>query len=113
MVECSVLSKRGFIYFEYPKLIYMLFPELFRKDFSHSFEGIAVIHTFTVILKIHLEMEWVDLRQLLYLKTLMVRHGGSSAGSYHTDPTSPIPSHCAVIILFRSVPVHQLSWLAL
>ena len=29
------------------------------------------------------------------------------------DPTSPIPSHCAVIILFQSVPVHQLSRLAL
>ena len=45
--------------------------------------------------------------------TVMVRHGGSSAGSYLTDPTSPISSHCAVIILFKSVPVHQLSWLAL
>ena len=29
--------------------------------------------------------------------------------SYLTDPTSPIPSHCAVITLFQSVPVHQLS----
>ena len=29
------------------------------------------------------------------------------------DPTSPIPSHCAVIILFKSVQVHHLSWLAL
>ena len=35
-------------------------------------------------------------------------HGGSSAGSYLADPTSPIPSHCAVIILFQSVAVHQL-----
>ena len=34
--------------------------------------------------------------------------GGSSAGSYLADPTSPIPSHCAVIILFQSVAVHQL-----
>ena len=42
----------------------------------------------------------------------MVEHGGSSAGSYLADPTSPIPSHCAVIILFKSVPVHQLSWQA-
>ena len=25
------------------------------------------------------------------------------------DPTSPIPSHCSVIILFQSVAVHQLS----
>ena len=43
----------------------------------------------------------------------MVGHGGSSAGSYLADPTSPIPSHCVVTILFKSVPVHQLSWLAL
>ena len=28
----------------------------------------------------------------------MVGHGGSSAGSYLTDPTSPIPSHCASIV---------------
>ena len=65
------------------------------------------------ILKIHLEMEWVDLWQLLLLKTVMVGHGGSSAGSYLADPTSPIPSHFAVIILFVSVSVHQLLWLAL
>ena len=31
----------------------------------------------------------------------MVRYGGSSAGSYLADPTSPIPSHCAVTILFK------------
>ena len=43
----------------------------------------------------------------------MVGHGGSSAGSYLADPTSPIPSHCIVIILFKSAPVHQLSRLAL
>ena len=29
----------------------------------------------------------------------MVGHGGSSAGSYLTDPTSPIPSHCASIVV--------------
>ena len=29
--------------------------------------------------------------------------GGSSAGSYLTDPASPIPSHGTVIILFKSV----------
>ena len=58
-------------------------------------------------------LEWVDLWQLLLLKALMLGHGGSSAGSYLADPTSPIPSHCAVIILFQSVAVHQLSWLAL
>ena len=58
-------------------------------------------------------MEWVDLWQLLLLKTFMVGHGASSASSYLTDPTSPIPSHCAVVILCKSVPVHQLSWLAI
>ena len=58
-------------------------------------------------------MEWVDLWQLLQLKTLMVGDGGSSAGSYLANPTSPIPSHCAVIILFKSVSVYQLSRLAL
>ena len=42
--------------------------------------------------------------------SLMVRHGGSGAGSYLADPTSP-PT--AVIIQFKTVPVHQLSWLAL
>ena len=35
----------------------------------------------------------------------MVGHGGSSAGSYLADPTSPIPSHCAVIILFKSASI--------
>ena len=49
-------------------------------------------------------MEWVDLSQLLQLKILVVGHGGSSAGSYLADPISPIPSHCVVIILFKSVP---------
>ena len=39
----------------------------------------------------------------------MVGHEGSSAGSYLADPTSPIPSHCAVIILLKRVAVHQLS----
>ena len=31
----------------------------------------------------------------------MVGNGGSSASSYLADPTSPIPSHCAVIILLK------------
>ena len=34
----------------------------------------------------------------------MLGDGGSSASSYLADPTSPIPSHCAVITLFQSVP---------
>ena len=40
------------------------------------------------------------------LKTLMVRHGGSSAGSYLTDPTSPIPSHCASIVVTSTLRVN-------
>ena len=36
----------------------------------------------------------------------MVGYGGSSAGSYLANPTSPIPSHGAAIILFENVPVH-------
>ena len=35
----------------------------------------------------------------------MVGHGGSSAGSYLTDPTSPIPSHCASIVTTSTVRV--------
>ena len=46
---------------------------------------------------------------VLQLKTLIVGHGGSGAGSYLTNPAYPMPSHCTVIILFKSVPVHQLS----
>ena len=47
------------------------------------------------------------------LKPLMVGHGGSSAGSYLADPTSPIPSQYAVIIIIKNVPVYKLSWLIL
>ena len=43
------------------------------------------------------------------LKPLCSGMGEVVAGSYLADPTSPIPSHCAVIILFQSVAVHQLS----
>ena len=35
----------------------------------------------------------------------MVGHGGSSAGSYLADPTSPIPSHCASIVVNSTVRV--------
>ena len=35
----------------------------------------------------------------------MVEHGGSSAGSYLADPTSPIPSHCASIVVTSTVRV--------
>ena len=41
------------------------------------------------------------LKVLMYLKILMVKHGESSPGSYLADPTSPIPSQCAVIMLFK------------
>ena len=36
----------------------------------------------------------------------MVGHGGSSAGSYLADPTSPIPSHSASIVVTSTVRVN-------
>ena len=36
----------------------------------------------------------------------MVGHGGSSAGSYLADPTSPIPSHCASVVVTSTVRVN-------
>ena len=36
----------------------------------------------------------------------MVGHGGSSAGSYLADPSSPIPSHCASIVVTSTVRVN-------
>ena len=33
----------------------------------------------------------------------MVGYGGSSASSYLADPTSPIPSHCASIVVTSTV----------
>ena len=36
----------------------------------------------------------------------MVGHGGSSAVSYLADPTSPIPSHCASIVVTSTVRVN-------
>ena len=38
----------------------------------------------------------------------MVEHGGSSAGSYLADPTSPIPSHCASIVATSTVRVNNI-----
>ena len=35
----------------------------------------------------------------------MVGHGGSSAGSYFADPTSPISSHCASIVTTSTLRV--------
>ena len=35
----------------------------------------------------------------------MVGHGGSSAGSYLADSTSPIPSHCASIVATSTLRV--------
>ena len=37
----------------------------------------------------------------------MVGHGGSSAGSYLADPTSPIPSHSASIAVTTTVRVNR------
>ena len=39
----------------------------------------------------------------------MVGHRGSSAGSYLTDPTSPIPSHCASIVVTSTLRVKRIS----
>ena len=39
----------------------------------------------------------------------MVGHGGSSAGSYLADPTSTIPSHCASIVVIRTVRVKHIA----
>ena len=36
----------------------------------------------------------------------MVGHGGSSAGSYLADPTSPIPSHSALIVVTSTLRVN-------
>ena len=41
----------------------------------------------------------------------MVGHGGSSVGSYLTDPTSPIPSHCASIVTTSTVRVKVITLL--
>ena len=41
----------------------------------------------------------------------MVGHGGSSAGSYLADPTSPIPSHCASIVVTSTLRVKSLKML--
>ena len=42
----------------------------------------------------------------------MVGHGGSSACSYLADPTSPIPSHCASIVVTSTVRVKFVDWFA-
>ena len=36
----------------------------------------------------------------------MVGHGGSSAGSYLADPTSPIPSHCVSVVVTSTLRVN-------
>ena len=40
----------------------------------------------------------------------MVGHGGSSAGSYLADPTSPIPSHCASIVATSTLRVKHICY---
>ena len=39
----------------------------------------------------------------------MVGYGGSSAGSYLADPTSPIPSHCAPTVATSTVRVKRIT----
>ena len=43
----------------------------------------------------------------------MVGHGGSSAGSYLADPTSPIPSHCASIVVTSTLSVKYRQYICL
>ena len=43
----------------------------------------------------------------------MVGHGGSSAGSYLADPTSPILSHCASIVMTSTLRVNNVEALCL
>ena len=43
----------------------------------------------------------------------MVGHGGSSASSYLADPTFPIPSHCASIVVTSTVRVNGSVYLAM
>ena len=40
----------------------------------------------------------------------MVGHGGSSAGSYLADPTSPIPSHCASVVVTSTLRANVQCW---
>ena len=40
----------------------------------------------------------------------MVRHGGSSAGSYLADPTSPFPSHCVSIVTTSTLRVNIITY---
>ena len=40
----------------------------------------------------------------------MVGHGGSSAGSYLADPTSPIPSHCASVVATSTARVNSIQF---
>ena len=42
----------------------------------------------------------------------MVGHGGSNAGSYLADPTSPIPSHCASIVATSTLRVKLVLFMA-
>ena len=60
-------------------------------------------------MKICLEVEWVISDSYCSLKPLWSGMGGSSAGSYLADPTSPILCHCIAITLFKSVALHQVS----
>ena len=44
-----------------------------------------------------------------YCNLKPVGHGGSSVGSYLTDPTSPIPSHCASIVTTNTLRVIEIN----
>ena len=40
----------------------------------------------------------------------MVGHGGSSASSYLANPTSPISSHCAPVVMTSTLRVNAFSF---
>ena len=73
---------------------------MFFSNLQHTYQHDCAVH--------------VNPESAKFLKVTL-KWSGWLSDSYCTSPTlhPPIPSHCAVIILFKSVPVNQLSWLAL
>ena len=72
------------------------------------------ISQYIISLPLHNVCEWILTLKVLYfwkltsycsLKPFMAGHGGSSAGSYLADPSSPIPSHCASIVATSTLRV--------
>ena len=64
---------------------------------------VCVIIVYILTLKV---LNFWKLTSYCSLKPLWLGMGGSSAGSYLADPTSPIPSHCASIAVTNTVRVN-------